>query len=80
MSGPAMKYRVRLAFDGFQVGNEFISPPMSRAYAQVLQQKGLLEIVPMSNVNSLGIPITPGRNAVTGSLGISTAKPNKKRK
>jgi hypothetical protein len=46
MSGPAMKYRVRLAFDGFQVGHEFISPPMSRAYAQVLQQKGLLEIAP----------------------------------
>lgn len=46
MSGRPVLYRVRLAFGEYAVGYVFTSPPMSRAYAQELQQRGFLETIP----------------------------------
>ena len=45
MSGLPLKYRVRLAFGTYSVGFTFLSPPMPRAYAQTLRERGYLELV-----------------------------------
>jgi hypothetical protein len=46
MSGLPVRYRVRLAYDFYRVGHIFMSPPMSRAYAETLVSRGLLETLP----------------------------------
>lgn len=43
MSGLPVRYRVRLAFGTYPKGFEFMSPPLSRAYAQTLMGRGFLE-------------------------------------
>lgn len=47
MSGLPLKYRVKLAYGFFSVGQTFMSPPMSRAEAQTLAARGYLEEVPL---------------------------------